>query len=662
MPHQPEDADWFGDLRPILDGWHGRSRDGNHVDDDLAAFVRAEDRGRSLTVVYEVGGADPTPADLQGEARRIWNTMSIGEDACPAVQRAADSEHRADGKPLTEMAKLLKLVRLAEQGHHGAREAAEHWAGWCRRGMREQARMIAYAVGYTIRDGLTAEQHKRCCRPPIASRKLHSEPDEDERGIGNGETPGQRQDGPAAEDDDTPRTQLSPYLLPDSVWEFSTLTAHVYQAAMARIVSPDALLHVVITIVTSLLNYGSRVETGKGRSTLTSYLAPVGVSGGGKDEAINAGRDLLEDWTSGTERFAITGDAGWVDDHLGSGEGLIDAFLGDVLAPMEDAHGKPVLDGEGNQRTEKVRAVVRHNALFADGEGRRVLALDARKGSSLFPRLCDLYSGNSVGERNCDAGGRSRKLPARSTVVGVILGFQIDTVDALFDDAAGGTPQRFRFASAEYAPHAADLDSEVIDEWPGQLQLKVSVEPITVTLAPEQQRYVRRAQRAKAGGVSLPDVPNGPLDGHRVLDRCRLAAVLTILHGDGETELVVPPEIWELSGLLVDHSAALRDWLADNARRKLAAQRQAQQDAAVETTARAHAVTERITDVARVARLIVARVQQADGRTLTLGRAVDAGRKYSMDVRQAALKLAVDDGRLSVSPDGKSVTAPEDVS
>ena len=66
--------------------------------------------------------------------------------------------------------------------------------------------------------------------------------------------------------------------------------------------------------------------------------------------------------------------------------------------------------------------------------------------------------------------------------------------------------------------------------------------------------------------------------------------------------------------------------------------------------------------MARVARLIVARVQQADGRTLTLGRAVDAGRKYSMDVRQAALKLAVDDGRLSVSPDGKSVTAPEDVS
>jgi hypothetical protein len=254
------------------------------------------------------------------------------------------------------------------------------------------------------------------------------------------------------------------------------------------------------------------------------------VSGAGKDEALKAARDLLADIIA--DRFAITGNDGWVDDHLGSGEGMLDAFLGDVACTVTDPQtGAPVLDKDGNPKTEKVRKVVRHNALFADGEGRRVLALDSRKGSTLMPRLCDVWSGNAAGERNTEAGGRSRKLPAGEAVVGVVLGFQIGHADDLFDDATGGAPQRFTFASAEYPPHAADLDAETEDEWPGALPLKVAVKPITVTLAPDQRRYVRRAQKAKAGGIELPDVPNGPLDGHRVLLRCRVAALLTILHG-----------------------------------------------------------------------------------------------------------------------------------
>jgi hypothetical protein len=142
----------------------------------------------------------------------------------------------------------------------------------------------------------------------------------------------------------------------------------------------------------------------------------------------------------------------------------------------------------------------------------------------------------------------------------------LDTIDDLFADEAGGTPQRFLFAPAQYAPFADDLDSDVVDEHPGELSLNVSPKAITVTLAPEQRRLVRRAIRAKAGGVSIPEVPNGPLDGHRMLIRCRVAALLTILHSDGETELEVDAGTWELAGLLTDRSCALRDWLAARGR------------------------------------------------------------------------------------------------
>ena len=607
--------------------------------DDVAPTAEAADDA-TLAAFLErhTAGRRPFSGALTAFGRWTADGMNrhdaMRDAACMAARETAAGQYPAQGV-YNALAEAFWAAVRDDGSRSRAAARIEYRSAW------------RWAVGQL--DGLTAEE--------IRDRTADAR-----RGPWDGAAGQSGGDKVPRDEQAVPVTAMSRFLLPDQVWDFSEHLGRIYQASRARLASPDAMLHNVLVTLASLLHHKSKVHTGKGASVLTSYFAPIAASGGGKDEALKAARDLMDGFIA--DRFAITGNDGWIDDHLGSGEGMIDAFLGDVQRPLKDpATGNPLLDKDGNQRTEKVRDVVRHNALFADGEGRRVLALDARKGSTLMPRLCDVWSGNAAGERNTEAGGRSRRLPAGAAVVGVVLGFQFEHADRLFEDETGGAPQRFTFASAAYPPHAADIDSEVEDEWPpGGLLLKVAVEPIVVTLDHDQRRYVRRAQRAKAGGVELPDVPNGALDGHRVLLRCRVAALLTILHGDGETELTVPPAVWDLAGLLVDKSCELRDWLAGDVERRRAAAWKARQDHDVQTAARAHEVAERLSAVNRAAETIVAAVHRAEGRTLTTGKARHAARRYPTDVRDAALALAVKDGRLAVTADRKSVTAPEDES
>lgn len=546
--------------------------------------------GTSNFKPYALEGSAPAPVQLLRAHTRSWSLEAIADVL--KVDLGGSGSGKAGAKVREESADEIEPEPAPDPLPPRVRWALRHTE------VQDKSRAHHRLVGACKSSGLTLGQTYTICRDygPTKGKYEGRLAGEVARSWAACDDP--EPDGPTGEgeDDTTAGARSGPlaqFLLPDAVWDHSPLMARIYGAAMARLVCPDALLHTVVTIVASLLNYKSRVVTGKGPSMLSAYFAPVADSGGGKDEALKAGRELLRGFIEGTERFAITGADGWVDDHLGSGEGLLDCFLGEVHHPMVDpSTGEPILDKDGNQRTEKVRAQIRHNALMSDGEGRRVLALDARKGSTLLPRLCDMWTGASVGERNTEAGGRSRRLKAETCQVGIILGFQLDTVDALFDDTAGGTPQRFVFAPAQYAPFAEDLDADVLDEHPGELALDVSVAPITVTLAPDQRRLVRRAIRAKAGGVSIPEAPNGPLDGHRMLIQCRIAALLEIMHGNGETELVVSEETWNLAELLTRHSCALRDWLADRGRQRAAQQRESRKRDQVEVHERASAASE----------------------------------------------------------------------
>lgn len=129
------DDDHYGDLRPILA-------------DDLAAFVRADDRHRSLTVVREVGERDVIAA-----ARQWWDQVRADPgsvDACTAVRRAVDKW--ADGSRGGQLRGVLAVVRLDERGHRGVAAALDELWGVRAKDSRDFARLVEFARSQVITD------------------------------------------------------------------------------------------------------------------------------------------------------------------------------------------------------------------------------------------------------------------------------------------------------------------------------------------------------------------------------------------------------------------------------------------------------------------------------------------------------------------------------
>lgn len=418
-------------------------------------------------------------------------------------------------------------------------------------------------------------------------------------------------------------------LLPAEVWEFSPALRQIRRAALARQVSPDVVLHAVLVIIASQVHHLSRVATGKGFSVLSYYLIAVGQSGAGKTEALSCARELLSGWL--TDRFAITGDDGYIDLPLGSGEGLIEAFMGRKTVPKLDESNRPVHDKAGTPVQEEIRAQVRHNALFHTDEGRMLLAVDARKGATIMSVLCEMWSGSVAGQTNAEV-TRTRKISAGTYVVGLLLGFQPATIDALFEDTAGGAPQRFAFADTEHPDITAD---EI--EWPGGLALDVPVAPLSITLPAHLRRQVREHQAARARGEGA----GSPLDGHRMLLTCRAAVLLALLHDERE----VSDPYWELAGTLIDTSCRLRDHLAARVERQVAEQARRREETAVRTQVTA---ATKVADASRVRRAAdrIVRAVEAEGGELSYGRAKNALRADARDAAELAISLAIADGRL----------------
>lgn len=430
---------------------------------------------------------------------------------------------------------------------------------------------------------------------------------------------------------------LSRFLLPDAVWESSDPMRIIYQASMARVVSPDAVLHAVLTIIASMVNYTSRVETGKGSSPLSYFFAPIGPSGAGKSEALKCARQLLGGWMA---QRKVSNAIRFVDAPLGSGEGLIEAFMGEITVPVPGA--PPNVDG--TPKTRKERAQTSHNALFHTDEGRQVLAIGSRSGATVLAVLCELWSGSVAGQTNATS-ERSRRIEAGSYTVGVLAGFQTATISALFEDEAGGAPQRFAFAPAVYPRHLERLDAGEV-EWPGQLQPTDDTGSLVIELGPDQRAEVLTIARRRAAGLVDDE---SPLDGHRMLLRCRVAALLALLHSTDK----VSPELWALAQTVVAASCGLRDHVAalgvSRAREARVGAARADSIARAEGTAAVEANTE-IVRAAGMLRAAAERMVERDQRP-TRGKVLHGIRSDLRHVRDQALDYAVGVGWVRLDRD-----------
>lgn len=140
--------DHFGDLRPIIAG-------------DLAAFVPAGDRHRSLTVVREVGDRD-----VAAEVRRWWETIRCAVadvEACAAIRGAV--ERWADGSRDGQLRGVLAVVRLDERGHRGLASGIDELWQVRARDPRDFRRLVEFARAAVVTNPSPSGIGCRCDLP-----------------------------------------------------------------------------------------------------------------------------------------------------------------------------------------------------------------------------------------------------------------------------------------------------------------------------------------------------------------------------------------------------------------------------------------------------------------------------------------------------------------
>lgn len=326
--------------------------------------------------------------------------------------------------------------------------------------------------------------------------------------------------GPGTEDPQDPTGGLD-----DTFWDARPALAHIRQAAHSRIVSAEAVLHVVLARVAAITPHTTRLPATIASTCPLSYFAAlVGGPSSGKSAADAVAADL----TPAPE---------WLVDHLplGSGEGLIDSLfeMVDDVAP--------------NGNAIKVKRQTKHNAYVYVDEGQSLTSIGSRTGTTIMQTIRTLWTGGTAGQANASV-ERRRILPGGTYTYGLVAGFQPALAAGLLDDAAGGTPQRFGWADADditLAPPAPP--------WPGRLPWEP---PVKMNYGGDLELAAGIVDQVVADryAVVTKNVDVLPLDAHANLYRLKVAGLLAVLDGRRDVTL----DDWELAGLIRGRSNSVR--------------------------------------------------------------------------------------------------------
>lgn len=413
-----------------------------------------------------------------------------------AILRAGDRGHEGAAETLE------RLHELYQEALQGDREADDDW----QRGLNG-------AVAIVVADPCP-EADKGCCAPGI-----------DEDYISD-------VFGPQALARVQERARLKAMSVPEDtpdidIWNLSDQMRAIYTAAQNRFANPYAALHVVLAWLSSAIPHGSVVETSKGTDVLNYFVAVIGKSGAGKSQAASTGRDLIGVNERRNLPFELNG-LQLRERFLGSGQGLLDNFMGyreDIPTSLTD--GKPLFDKDGPPAKKRmIKDQVEYNAMLMVDEGRQMLALAGQSGSLVFPTLCSLWAGEGAGQNNANKDA-SRWVYPKNYAVGLVAGFQPETIGDLFADRHGGTPQRFSFVEAQ-PPWSRDM---VQPAWPGMLPLPTfPYGKLTVTQDPDVLAKTQGWQRTLDCSETL-SWACGEYDSHVVRLIIRVAALFALLHG-----------------------------------------------------------------------------------------------------------------------------------
>lgn len=379
----------------------------------------------------------------------------------------------------------------------------------------------------------------------------------------------------------------------------------IYQWARARYAAPWAVFFAVLLRVAASI--GPHVQLPGvigGRASLNVMCAFVSLSGGGKGISDKVGRLA---WPTPITELPI-----------GSGEGIAATFM------------PPAKPDENNPPVTSV--------IFNCSEIDIFTGIATRQGSTILGTLKAFAMGELLGSTNATK-ANSRNVPAHSYRGCLSVGAQPGHTGVIFDDTTGGSPQRFLWAPTVDPDMPADrtadpgpLDTDIPLWAPGaDGAVEIGYGPAEIT----DSIIAAHLARQRGDGEAL--------DGHWMLTRCKVAAILAVMHHRS----VVSEQDWELSATVMAVSDATRQMLLDHARQATRAKNRAR--------AMSRAELDELIDVGHAQTVWRRIVAVLDGRTMPRGELRRAmGKQHYREAFDALLPKLEKLGQISIVPGDKA--------
>lgn len=340
----------------------------------------------------------------------------------------------------------------------------------------------------------------------------------------------------------------------DSFWEARPELAQLRDFARARKVGPWSMFGVVLARAVAVIPPTVVLPPLRGgHGSLNLFTAIVAPSGKGKGTSESAAEDAL--WTDPDVHVATPG----------SGEGILKEYA-----------------TKRNVKQKSVQMDLRNSVLFTAPEIDSLAALKGRSGSTLLPELRKAWMGEQLGFSYA-ADDKKFALCKHRYRMAMVVGVQPGRSQTLFEDADGGTPQRFLWfpATDPNRPKERPASPEPLKllRWPGGvLVTDGTTTNSTMTAVDEtdddaegvqfsfELARLRLSERADPDSFHVLGVPQSvedavaaeaerdldgdysdDLDSHGTMMRMKIAAVLMWLNGRTDE---VTEEDWELAGIV----------------------------------------------------------------------------------------------------------------
>jgi energy-coupling factor transporter ATP-binding protein EcfA2 len=339
--------------------------------------------------------------------------------------------------------------------------------------------------------------------------------------------------------------------IPGDFWEARPLFHQLRAVAHSRVVGADGMFWSYATSIASSIPARVAYDSGVGTPVRpTLFVALTGPSGTGKSTVFSVARSVLP--------------PGMPESRPPStGEGLVESYYGQVLREQKQPDGKIKLI--------KVRERVSSNAMFWLDEGETYLRQSTKPDSTIGPTLRSFWSGGTVGQTNASE-DRRRTLAAGTYTGGLVIGLQPDISGRLLGDTATGTAQRFIWSAVtdtgiatptppvvrpRYLPPTLP-DGRTSTEQFLAPAYEPDLEPVLIPVAPAIATDIRWHQRALRRGEREP----AEQDTQRTAQHIKIAGALCWMDG---RLAEITAEDWELAGVLLAASDAVRAELLEHA-------------------------------------------------------------------------------------------------